>query len=33
VVTDGQIKLQDGAPVMVLPDKPPPTAAPSVPKG
>jgi membrane fusion protein (multidrug efflux system) len=33
VVTDGQIKLQDGVPVMVLPDKPPPTAAPSVPKG
>jgi membrane fusion protein (multidrug efflux system) len=26
VVTDGQIKLQDGVPVMVLPDKPPPTA-------
>ncbi|HSD99120.1 MAG TPA: efflux RND transporter periplasmic adaptor subunit [Burkholderiales bacterium] len=33
VVTDGQIKLQDGVPVMVLPDKPPPTAAPSTPKG
>ena len=27
VVTDGQIKLQDGVPVIVLPDKPPPTAA------
>ena len=26
VVTDGQIKLQDGVPVMVLPDKPAPTA-------
>jgi hypothetical protein len=23
VVTDGQIKLQDGVPVAVLPDKPP----------
>ncbi|HSC97218.1 MAG TPA: efflux RND transporter periplasmic adaptor subunit [Burkholderiales bacterium] len=33
VVTDGQIRLQDGVPVMVLPDKPPPTAAPSVSKG
>ncbi len=33
VVTDGQIKLQDGLPVMVLPDKPAPTAAPSTPKG
>jgi membrane fusion protein (multidrug efflux system) len=33
VVTDGQIKLQDGVPVMVLPDKPPPTAAPSMPEG
>lgn len=33
VVTDGQIKLQDGTPVMVLPDKPAPTASPSVPKG
>ena len=33
VVTDGQIRLQDGASVMVLPDKPPPTAAPSVSKG
>lgn len=33
VVTDGQMKLQDGVPVMVLPDKPPPTAAPSVSKG
>lgn len=33
VVTDGQMKLQDGAPVMVLPDKPPPTASPSAPKG
>lgn len=32
VVTDGQIKLQDGLPVMVLPDKPPPTASPSAPK-
>ena len=27
VVTDGQLKLQDGFPVMVLPDKPAPTAA------
>jgi membrane fusion protein (multidrug efflux system) len=27
VVTDGQIRLQDGVPVVVLPDKPPPTAA------
>jgi len=26
VVTEGQIKLRDGAPVMVLPDQPPPTA-------
>ena len=33
VVTDGQMKLQDGVPVMVLPDKPPPTASPSAPKG
>ncbi|MGH8696853.1 MAG: efflux RND transporter periplasmic adaptor subunit [Burkholderiales bacterium] len=33
VVTDGQIKLQDGVPVRVLPDKPPPTASPSAPKG
>ncbi|MBI3041650.1 MAG: efflux RND transporter periplasmic adaptor subunit [Betaproteobacteria bacterium] len=33
VVTDGQLKLQDGTPVMVLPDKPPPTAAPSAPRG
>jgi membrane fusion protein (multidrug efflux system) len=27
VVTDGQIKLQDGTPVMVMPDKPAPTPA------
>jgi membrane fusion protein (multidrug efflux system) len=27
VVTEGHIKLQDGVPVMVLPDQPPPTAA------
>ena len=33
VVTDGQLKLQDGTPVMVMPDKPAPTAAPSTPKG
>jgi membrane fusion protein (multidrug efflux system) len=33
VVTDGQIRLQDGVPVMVLPDKPPPTASPIAPKG
>ena len=33
VVTDGHIRLQDGVPVMVLPDKPPPTAAPATPKG
>ncbi|MGH8660470.1 MAG: efflux RND transporter periplasmic adaptor subunit [Burkholderiales bacterium] len=33
VVTDGQIKLQDGVPVMVLPEKPPPSASPSAPKG
>ncbi len=33
VITDGQLKLQDGTPVMVLPDKPAPTAAPSTPKG
>lgn len=26
VITEGQIKLRDGAPVMVLPDQPPPTA-------
>jgi hypothetical protein len=29
VVTDGQMRLQDGVPVTVLPDKPPPTASPS----
>jgi membrane fusion protein (multidrug efflux system) len=33
VVTDGQLKLQQGVPVMVLPDKPRPAAAPSPPKG
>jgi len=33
VVTDGQIRLQDGVPVVVLPDKPRPTASPSAPKG
>jgi membrane fusion protein, multidrug efflux system len=33
VVTDGHIKLQNGVPVMVLPDQPPPTASPSAPKG
>jgi len=33
VVTDGQLKLQDGVPVMLMRDKPAPTAAPSVPKG
>jgi len=33
VVTDGQMKLQDGVPVMVVPDKRPPTASPSAPKG
>ena len=33
VVTDGQLKLQDGMPVMVLPDKPRPAAAPLPPKG
>jgi len=33
VVTDGHIKLQDGVPVMVLPDRPPPTASPAAPKG
>ena len=33
VVTDGHIKLQDGVPVMVLPEKPPPTASPATPKG
>ena len=36
VVTDGQLKLQDGIPVMVLPDKPPaekPVAAPPPAKG
>lgn len=33
VVTDGQIKLQNGTPVMVVPDKPAPTAAPATPKG
>jgi membrane fusion protein (multidrug efflux system) len=33
VVTDGQIKLKDGAPVMVLPAKPPAApAAPGTPK-
>jgi hypothetical protein len=26
VVTEGQMKLRDGAPVMVLPSQPPPTA-------
>jgi membrane fusion protein (multidrug efflux system) len=33
VVTEGHIKLQDGVPVMVLPDQPPPIASPSAPKG
>jgi hypothetical protein len=33
VVTDGHIKLQDGVPVMVVPDRPPPTASPAAPKG
>lgn len=33
VVTDGQIRLQDGVPVMVLPDKPPPKASPLAPRG
>ena len=33
VVTDGQLKLQNGTPVMVMPEKPAPTPAPSTPKG
>ncbi|MBI1965198.1 MAG: efflux RND transporter periplasmic adaptor subunit [Betaproteobacteria bacterium] len=33
VVTDGQLKLQDGTPVMVLPDKPPAVPPPPAPKG
>ena len=27
VITEGQIKMKDGAPVMVLPNTPPPTAS------
>jgi membrane fusion protein (multidrug efflux system) len=32
VITEGQIKMRDGAPVMVLPDQPPTAGAPGTPK-